>query len=143
MLCNFLTSDFSTLCKHLSCHLFGPKGASGPPFQELVGTILKTSWRKDEKVKTVFPCGREHQNQAFEGMCVHVFRDLYACASWSSICHVFFRDFATLETILSPFQLNFGRHFDMISTIIFRASKTQNYRIQPGISLSLLLGLGR
>ena len=106
---------WNLLCKHLSWYRFGPKGPFGPSFQELLGTILKTLWSKGEKVKTVFPCMWEHQNQALEAMLLVmlfvIFTHMLSGALFSMFFCRFHQFWINLISSSTPFW-NAFRHFD-------------------------------
>ena len=106
---------------------FGLKGSFGFPFQGLLDTILETLWGKGPKVKTVLPCMREHQNPAWEGIClsfcsISLGMSFLELAFPSNVTD-FYRFYSNCVSILSQS----GCHFVIMLIIMFKASEIPKY----------------
>ena len=68
------------------------------------GCHLVNILSKSVKAETVFPCGREHENQALEGLCFNLFCPFHLQVFGTSVFHDSFDDFVAF---VYPFDVHF------------------------------------
>ncbi len=78
------------------------------------------------KVKTVFPCVGEHQNQALEAMLLVMLFVIFTHMLSGALFSMFSVVSTSFESIWSPVRLHSGTPFVIISTMECRAPKSLN-----------------